>query len=138
MPADGLWTVRLAVTRRMPHESGGEHVVIAGGIGGTDPGTAPTAVDTGSASLASGSTTESFDHDPTDWVSIRMGPTLSSLSEVASVKNVINDDLGEVRDYVVKEVCAVGQDAVLALLFVFVFCTLKLFFSVHDSRYYFY
>lgn len=48
--------------------------------------------------LASGaSNREHLDHDPTDWVSIRIGHSLSSLKVVANLKNVINDEFGEVN-----------------------------------------
>lgn len=86
MPADGLWTVRLAVTRRMPEDTNGASVVLGGG--------GDECITSNNASLASSS--EGFDHDPTDWVSIRMGSAVTSLVDVASVKNVVNDDLGEV------------------------------------------
>lgn len=90
LPTDGLWTVRLSVTRRMPQETSGEHLSPIGGSGSDN--------DSGDAwdtpSLRSGGC---LDHDPTDWVTIRIGPALSSLFDVASVKNVVNDDLGEVR-----------------------------------------
>lgn len=90
MPADGLWTIRLAVTRRRPEDANGARVVL-GSVG--DDGTASN--NNNNASLAS-SSGEGFDHDPTDWVSVQMGPALTSLIEVTSVKNMVNDDLGEV------------------------------------------
>lgn len=87
MPVDGLWTVRLAVTRRILEDTNGARVVFEGGGGGEG-------IASNNASLAS--STEGFDHDPTDWVSIRMGSAVTSLIDVASVKNVVNEDLGEV------------------------------------------
>lgn len=166
MPANGLWTVKLAVTRRCPVElssitvgGGGARVGCDGrndndtlggclgghggsviskgsipnsqGPGGTgivltgnnpassQPGggsrngdggrgrveqmaaaSGAAAADTATTpSLVSQKSHESkLVHDPTDWVLVRIGPTLSALSEVASVKNTINDDLGEVRN----------------------------------------
>ncbi|CAM9204617.1 unnamed protein product, partial [Discosporangium mesarthrocarpum] len=35
--------------------------------------------------------------DETDWVRVKMGPTKHNMSEVGNVKNVLNEDLGEVR-----------------------------------------
>lgn len=49
-------------------------------------------------SLSQASRQSGFDHDPTDWVSIRIGPSLNSMTVVGSVKNVVNDDLGEVGE----------------------------------------
>eukprot|EP00752_Nemacystus_decipiens_P010357 g9227.t1 len=96
MPVNGLWTVRIAVTRRMPEDTAGEPVVLRdkGNNGATT--TNESNPEIGGASPDRGDA-EEFNHDPTDWVSVRMGPSLTSLHHVADVKNVVNDDLGEVR-----------------------------------------
>lgn len=125
MPAEGLWTVRLAVTRRVPVElddfgggnsygsNGNDNSTLSGGPvqfcdsstlraissteGGHEKAEAPVSGTSSAAmSLSQASRDTGFAHDPTDWVSIRMGPSLNSLSDVGSVKNVVNDDLGEV------------------------------------------
>lgn len=87
MPINGLWTIRMAVTRRMPEDTAGESVVVRDIKRNAE-------IDCTSANGDGG---EGFDHDPTDWVSIRMGPSLTTLHHVADVKNVVNDDLGEVK-----------------------------------------
>ena len=80
LPEDGLWTVTLAVTRRRAEEGYDEYP--------------PSASSSPPASARS--TESSCAHDPTDWVTIKMGPAHTSLQSVASVKNVLNEDLGEV------------------------------------------
>jgi len=84
LPVNGLWTIRMAVTRRLP-----EDVLPSRNGNSTTSNIAETSV----SSMDSGG----FDHDPTDWVSVRMGPNLTSLHHVADIKNVVNDDFGEVK-----------------------------------------
>lgn len=98
MPINGLWTIRMAVTRRMPEDTAGEPVVLRG-KGGINTTTSNNSnAEANDPSVDSGGGQE-FDHDPTDWVSVRMGPSLSTLHHVADVKNVVNDDLGEVKRF---------------------------------------
>lgn len=94
MPINGLWTIRMAVTRRMPEDTAGEPVVLRGKSSNNTETSDKNAQATSPCADSDGG--QEFDHDPTDWVSIRMGPSLTSLHHVADVKNVVNDDLGEV------------------------------------------
>lgn len=117
MPINGLWTIRMAVTRRMPEDTDGEPVVLPGKGGNNNTTATDTSNAEATAPSADGGGGEEFNHDPTDWVSVRMGPSLTSLHHVADVKNVVNDDLGEVRRFcscrVVKRsmsaLCIIGQ-----------------------------
>lgn len=74
----------------------GKHIAAAGNPSQIDPGSDQPLAQRTSSSSASDKSTAIVSHDSTDWVSIRMGSSLSSLSLVTSVKNVMNDDLGEV------------------------------------------
>lgn len=96
MPINGLWTIRMAVTRRMPEDTAGEAVVLRGKGGNNAITSNKSNAETNGPSADNGGG-EEFDHDPTDWVSVRMGPSLTSLHHVADIKNVVNDDLGEVK-----------------------------------------
>ena len=98
MPINGLWTIRMAVTRRMPEDTAGESVVLRD-KGNNDTITSNKSNPETGGTSADGGGSEEFDHDPTDWVSVRMGPSLTTLHHVADVKNVVNDDLGEVRRF---------------------------------------
>lgn len=97
MPINGLWTIRMAVTRRMPEDTAGEPVVLRGKDSKNDTAMSNKSDAEADGPFADSGGGEEFDHDPTDWVSVRMGPSLSSLHHVADVKNVVNDDLGEVK-----------------------------------------
>lgn len=98
MPINGLWTIRLAVTRRMPEDTAGESVVLRDkGNNATSTSNKSNAEIDGASADSDGG--EEFDHDPTDWVSVRMGPSLTTLHHVADIKNVVNDDLGEVKSF---------------------------------------
>lgn len=137
LPADGLWTVRLAVTRRFPVEVDHHSRDRTGRRGSTISFSTTTATaefnrtrvgsnasvsDLGMSAgntggdarqsaceetIARPATTTSslpasddgFVSDPTDWVSIRMGGTPGTLIDVACIKNVVNDDFGEVRNF---------------------------------------
>lgn len=102
MPVDGLWTVRLAVTRRTVVDTDGNPIVIAGDKDEATDSVTDRQTNIGRDPPAKHgrkdgtSRADIFEHDPTDWVSVRIGPSLTALTDVASVKNVINDDLGEV------------------------------------------
>ena len=108
LPVAGLWTIRMAVTRRMPEDTAGEPVMLPGKNGGDT--TSKISKNSNSSNSSNNNAEASvssadggwFDHDPTDWVSIRMGPTLTSLHHVADIKNVVNDDFGEVNSVVVE------------------------------------
>lgn len=91
MPINGLWTIRMAVTRRMPEDAAGDPVVLPSKHANDN------STGTSGPSDGKGGGVEEFNHDPTDWVSVRMGPSLTSLHHVADVKNVVNEDLGEVN-----------------------------------------
>ncbi len=96
LPVSGLWTVRMAVTRRLPEHTAGQPVVLPGRTGNST--TSSNNAETSISSMDSGG----FDHDSTDWVSVRMGPSLTSLHHVADIKNVVNEDFGEVTVLVPK------------------------------------
>lgn len=98
MPINGLWTVRMAVTRRMPEDTAGESVVLRN-KDNNDTTTSNKSKPEASGASADSGGGEEFDHDPTDWVSVRMGPSLTTLHHVADIKNVVNDDLGEVKRF---------------------------------------
>lgn len=91
MPINGLWTIRMAVTRRLPEDTAGESAVLP------SKNASDNSAKTSGPSGGNGGGIEEFDHDPTDWVSVRMGPSLTTLHHVADIKNIVNDDLGEVK-----------------------------------------
>lgn len=97
LPTQGYWTVRLAVTRRMPEQSDGDDRAVVAGEpsngGRNEEGTMMLPTSGASRTINS----EQFNHDPTDWVSVRIGHSLSSLKAVANLKNVVNDEFGEVK-----------------------------------------
>lgn len=96
MPINGLWTIRIAVTRRMPEDTANEPVFF-GDKGSSNTTASNNSNEDTNGSPAGSGGSEEFNHDPTDWVSVRMGPSLANLHLVADVKNVVNDDLGEVK-----------------------------------------
>lgn len=100
MPIHGLWTIRIAVTRRTLADTASEPNALARTNNATagDSESEDGEKKTGTSGLTKDNGDGvGFDHDPTDWVSIRMGPNLSSLRHLADIKNIVNDDFGEVR-----------------------------------------
>lgn len=105
LPDNGLWTVRLAVTRRFEMETGcgrnrfapGDRHAAAASRD-SEPSLACQGTELLEVLTAARSSREEDGvlADPTDWVSIRMGGSLQSMVYVGSVKNVMNEDFGEV------------------------------------------
>lgn len=118
LPSDGLWTVRFAVTRRCPVDADvgsglqdqrsmrsgaagdGSSISASGSVDGVSADAPRSDESEPSPVMAESSLTGKGDYivsDPTDWVTVRIGGSLDMLTNVASVKNVVNPAFGEVK-----------------------------------------